>query len=322
MMDWTDRHCRYFHRQLSRNVQLYTEMVTAPALVRGNALHLLAHDPAEHPVVLQLGGSDPAELAQAARIGWEAGYQEINLNCGCPSDRVQSGCFGAVLMKTPDLVAEICAQMRAACPAKITVKCRIGVDEQTPADILPVFLEKIREAGVVHAIIHARKAWLQGLSPKDNREIPPLDYPLVLAMTQQFPDLHISLNGGVSDLAQAAGLLDQGVGGVMIGRAAYQRPGDILLHADQMIFGAPKGPDLDTALEAMRGYISQELDAGTRLAAITRHMLGLFAGQPGARQWRRILSEQAHRPGAGLEVLDAAWDAVAQAKSAAEVAQG
>lgn len=322
MMDWTDRHCRYFHRQLSRHAQLYTEMVTAPALVRGNALHLLAHDPAEHPVVLQLGGSDPAELAQAARIGWDAGYQEINLNCGCPSDRVQSGCFGAVLMKTPDLVAEICAAMRAACPAEITVKCRIGVDEQTPEDVLPVFLEKMRDAGIGQVTIHARKAWLQGLSPKDNREIPPLDYPLVQAMKALFPDLSISLNGGVTDLKQADGLLDQGLDGVMIGRAAYQRPGDILLSADQMIFGAAEGPDLNTALDAMRRYIAAELAKGIRLAAITRHMLGLFAGQPGARQWRRILSEQAHRPGAGLEVLDAACTAVAQAQSDTEIAQG
>jgi tRNA-dihydrouridine synthase A len=321
MMDWTDRHCRYFHRQLSRHAQLYTEMVTAPALVRGNALHLLAHDPAEQPVALQLGGSDPGELAQAARMGWEAGYQEINLNCGCPSDRVQSGCFGAVLMKTPDLVAEICAAMRAACPAEITVKCRIGVDEQVPADILPVFLEKIRAAGISHVIIHARKAWLQGLSPKDNREIPPLDHALVLAMKQQFPDLVISLNGGVNDLEQAASLLEQGLDGVMIGRAAYQRPGDLLLGADQRIFGATEGPDQDGALDAMRRYIAQELVQGARLAAITRHMLGLFAGQPGARQWRRILSEQAHRAGAGLEVLDAARAAVAQAQSGAEAAQ-
>lgn len=322
MMDWTDRHCRYFHRQLSRHTQLYTEMVTAPALVRGNALHLLAHDPSEHPVVLQLGGSSPRELAQAARIGWDAGYQEINLNCGCPSDRVQSGCFGAVLMKTPDLVAEICDAMRAACPARITVKCRIGVDEQSPADVLPVFLEKIRAAGIDHVIIHARKAWLQGLSPKDNREIPPLDYPLVLAMKAQFPDLLISLNGGVNDLEQAVGLLDQGMDGVMIGRAAYQRPGDILLPADQMIFGATDGPGLEAALDAMRRYIALELATGTRLAAITRHMLGLFAGQPGARQWRRILSEYAHRPGAGLDVLDAACAAVAQAQAVTETAQG
>lgn len=315
MMDWTDRHCRYFHRQLSHHVQLYTEMVTAPALVRGNAFHLLEHHPSEHPVVLQLGGSDPHELAEAARTGWEAGYSEINLNCGCPSDRVQSGCFGAVLMKTPDLVAEICDRMRAACPAEITVKCRIGVDDQTPEQVLPRFLEKLGAAGVRHVIIHARKAWLQGLSPKDNREIPPLDYPLVLAMKKAFPDLQISLNGGVTSLDQAVGLLDQGLDGVMIGRAAYQRPGDILLEADQRIFGATRTRTAFDVLDAMRPYIARELDRGTRLASITRHMLGLFAGQPGARQWRRHLSEQAHRRGAGLEVLDDALAAVMEVQA-------
>ena len=315
MMDWTDRHCRYFHRQLSRHAQLYTEMVTAPALVRGNALHLLEHDPSEHPLVLQLGGSDPKELAQAARIGWQAGYREINLNCGCPSDRVQSGSFGAVLMQSPDLVAEICAEMSAACPAEITVKCRIGVDDQTPEEVLPLFLGKLQDAGVRHVIIHARKAWLQGLSPKDNREIPALDYPLVLAMKAEFPALRISLNGGVTTLNQACELLDQGLDGVMIGRAAYQRPGDILCGADQRIFGAAQSRSVPDALQAMRPYIAAELDKGTRLAAITRHMLGLFAGQPGARQWRRILSEQAHRTDAGLDVLDTALAAVMLARA-------
>lgn len=322
MMDWTDRHCRFFHRQLSKHTQLYTEMVTAPALVRGNALHLLDHDQAEHPVVLQLGGSDPRELAQAAKIGWDAGYREINLNCGCPSDRVQSGCFGAVLMKTPDLVAEICKAMRAACPAEITVKCRIGVDDQNPEQTLPRFLETLQEAGIRHVIVHARKAWLQGLSPKDNREIPPLDYPLVLAMKQDFPDLQISLNGGIDSLDQAVALLAQGLDGVMIGRAAYQRPADILLAADQRIFADTTPRSRLQALDGMRPYIARELDHGTRLAAITRHMLGLFSGQPGARRWRRILSEQAHCTGAGLDVLDTALDAVmaAQAEAATESA--
>lgn len=319
MMDWTDRHCRYFHRTLSRHTQLYTEMVTAPALVRGNATYLLDHDSAEHPVVLQLGGSDPAELAQAARMGWDAGYREINLNCGCPSDRVQSGCFGAVLMKHPDLVADICAAMRAASPAEITVKCRIGVDDQRPDAVLPAFLERLQQAGVRHVIIHARKAWLQGLSPKDNREIPPLDYPLVLEMKRRYPHLLIGVNGGITDLDQASKFLEQGLDGVMIGRAAYQRPGDLLLGADTRIFGAPRSPTVAQALEQMRSYISDELAKGTRLASITRHMLGLFAGQPGARQWRRILSEQAHRPGAGLEVLDAASAAVQQAQADIEI---
>ncbi|MCH8466420.1 MAG: tRNA dihydrouridine(20/20a) synthase DusA [Roseinatronobacter sp.] len=314
MMDWTDRHCRFFHRQLSQHVQLYTEMVTAPALVRGGAVHLLQHDPAEHPVVLQLGGSDPVELGQAARMGWEAGYSEINLNCGCPSDRVQSGCFGAVLMTEPARVGEICAQMRAACPAEITVKCRIGVDDQDPQEALPRFLEALVQAGIGHVIIHARKAWLQGLSPKDNREIPPLDYPLVRAMKAAFPQLRISINGGISSLEQARAFLDQGLDGVMIGRAAYQRPGDILLAADRVIYGASHDNTAETALDAMRPYIAAQLAQGVRLASVTRHMLGLFAGQPGARQWRRILSEQAHRAGAGLDVLDQAQAAVAQAR--------
>lgn len=320
MMDWTDRHCRYFHRLLSGRALLYTEMVTAPALVRGGAMHLLDHDPSEHPVALQLGGSDPAELAQAARMGREAGYPEINLNCGCPSDRVQSGCFGAVLMKTPALVGDICAAMRAASNAEITVKCRIGVDDQIPADILPEFLEMVAQAGVGRVIIHARKAWLQGLSPKDNREIPPLDYELVLAIKQAFPQLHISLNGGVTTLAQAQGLLAQGLDGVMVGRAAYHAPADILLQADQIIFDDPRPvATRHEIVAAMRPYIERELQRGTRLAAITRHMLGLFAGQPGARGWRRVLSEQAHRKGAGPEVLEMALaqiDKAALAQSA------
>jgi tRNA-dihydrouridine synthase A len=315
MMDWTDRHCRFFHRQLSRHVQLYTEMVTAPALVRGGAVHLLQHDPREHPVVLQLGGSDAAELAQAARMGWDAGYSEINLNCGCPSDRVQSGCFGAVLMTEPERVGEICTQMRAACPAEITVKCRIGVDEQAPQEALPRFLGVLQQAGIGHVIIHARKAWLQGLSPKDNREIPPLDYPLVLAMKAEFPQLRISINGGITSLDQARSFLDQGLDGVMIGRAAYQRPGDILLGADSIIYGALEDTTAEAALDAMRPYIAAQLAQGVRLASVTRHMLGLFAGQPGARQWRRILSEQAHRAGAGLDVLDQAHAAVVHART-------
>ncbi|WP_439563315.1 tRNA dihydrouridine(20/20a) synthase DusA [Roseinatronobacter sp.] len=311
MMDWTDRHCRFFHRLLSRHTLLYTEMVTAPALVRGGALHLLRHDPAEQPVALQLGGSDADELAQAAALGWQAGYREINLNCGCPSDRVQSGSFGAVLMEHPALVGDICAAMIAASPAEVTVKCRIGVDAQVPEEILPAFLETLSQAGVRRVIIHARKAWLQGLSPKDNREIPPLDYPLVLAMKAAFPQMHISINGGVTSLAQAAGLLDQGLDGVMIGRAAYQRPADILQDADRIVFGDMSGGrDPFEAVQAMRPYILRELSEGVRLASITRHMLGLFAGKPGARVWRRILSENAHRAGAGTEVLDMALDAV------------
>lgn len=308
MMDWTDRHCRYLHRLMSRQTLLYTEMVTSPALVRGNALHLLAHDPAEHPVALQLGGSDPAELAQAARIGAAAGYAEVNLNVGCPSDRVQSGCFGAVLMRDPGLVARCVAAMQDAVgpAAEVTVKCRIGVDDQDPAQALPAFLAAVSAAGVTRFTIHARKAWLQGLSPKDNREIPPLDYPLVLAMKRAFPHLHLSINGGITTLDQARAFLDQGMDGVMIGRAAYHTPGDILPLADQVIFGGAPGLDPFAAVEAMRPYIAAHLAAGGRLHQVSRHMLGMFAGRPGARGWRRVISERASRDGAGLEVLDAA----------------
>lgn len=310
MMDWTDRHCRYFHRLLSGRALLYTEMVTAPALVRGGAMHLLDHDPSEHPVALQLGGSDPAELAQAARMGREAGYPEINLNCGCPSNRVQSGCFGAVLMERPALVADCVAAMIAASPAEVTVKCRIGVDDQDPAEALPRFLDAVRAAGVRRVIIHARKAWLKGLSPKENREVPPLDYPLVLAMKRAFPDLSIALNGGVQDLDAAQALLTQGLDGVMIGRAAYQRPADILCGADARIFGAPGGCDPWQAVAAMKPYIARHRAAGGRLHDVTRHMLGLFAGRPGARHWRRVLSEGATHPDAGPELLDRALSAV------------
>ena len=307
MMDWTDRHCRFLHRQISRRALLYTEMVTAPALVRGGALRLLEHDPAEHPVAVQLGGSDPAELAAAARIAAEAGFAEVNLNVGCPSDRVQSGCFGAVLMKSPALVAECVAAMAAACEAEITVKCRIGVDEDDPREVLPAFLEQVAAAGVRRFAIHARKAWLQGLSPKENREIPPLDHALVVEMKRAFPALRIGINGGIATLAEAQGFLAQGLDGVMIGRAAYHAPWEVLAGADAAIWGVP-APVVTRAevVERMRPYIARHLAAGGRLHAVTRHMLGLFAGQPGARGWRRVLSEGAVRPGAGLEVLDAA----------------
>ncbi|WP_425057171.1 tRNA dihydrouridine(20/20a) synthase DusA [Rhodovulum adriaticum] len=306
MMDWTDRHCRYFHRVMSAQTLLYTEMVTAPALVRGGARHLLTFDPAEHPVAVQLGGSDPRELAEAARICCEEGYDEVNLNVGCPSDRVQSGAFGAVLMKTPELVAECVSAMAAASTVEVTVKCRIGVDDQNPHEVLPAFLETIRAAGVRRVTLHARKAWLQGLSPKENRDIPPLDYDLVHAMKRAFPDMHVSLNGGVATLAQARTHLAAGLDGVMIGRAAYNDPGAILLGADEEIFGVPGRKTAPQVVEEMKPYIARHLAAGGGLHAVTRHMLGLFAGQPGARAWRRILSQGATQPGAGLEVLDAA----------------
>ena len=306
MMDWTDRHCRYLHRLLCRNALLYTEMVTAPALVRGGALHLLDHDPAEHPVALQLGGSDPSELAQAARLGAAAGYDEINLNVGCPSDRVQSGTFGAVLMRQPGLVADCVAAMRDAVDIEVTVKCRIGVDEQDPEEVLPEFLARIVAAGCERVTIHARKAWLKGLSPKENRDIPPLDYNLVMRMKGLFPNLHVSINGGITSLEEAEAFLEAGLDGVMFGRAAYHQPADILCQADRRIFGA--GPDTtpEAAVEAMLPYVEAHLTSGGRLHQITRHMLGLFAGRPGARAWRRVLSEGATRQGAGPELVQEA----------------
>ena len=306
MMDWTDRHCRYFHRLMSRQTLLYSEMVTAPAVINGDRDRLLGFDTAEHPVAVQLGGSDPAELAQATRISADYGYDEVNLNCGCPSDRVQSGAFGAILMKSPDLVAECVAAMRAATPVEVTVKCRIGVDEQNPYDVLPDFIAKVSAAGVRRFTIHARKAWLQGLSPKENRDIPPLDYDLVRQIKADNPDLHISINGGIDTLDQAVELLGQGLDGVMIGRAAYHSPADILIGADTRIFGQDAGPDAIAVVEQMLPYIEAHLANGGRLNQITRHMLGLFTGRPGARFWRRHLSENAHRDGAGIQtVLDA-----------------
>lgn len=306
MMDWTDRHCRYMHRLLSREVLLYTEMVTAPALVRGGAVHLLAHSPEEHPVALQLGGSDPIELAQAARLGAEAGYGEINLNCGCPSDRVQSGAFGAVLMQRPDLVADCVSAMRDAVDVEVTVKCRIGVDQQEPQQVLPEFLDKIGLAGCTRVTIHARKAWLQGLSPKANRDIPPLDYDLVHQMKAVFPDLHISINGGITTLDEAKAHLDRGLDGVMIGRSAYHQPGDVLSAADPEIFGLGEASDPIEVTRQMLPYIEAHLSNGGRLHQVTRHMLGLFAGRPGARQWRRTLSEGAHRDNAGPALVEQA----------------
>ncbi|MEM6373454.1 MAG: tRNA dihydrouridine(20/20a) synthase DusA [Pseudomonadota bacterium] len=303
MMDWTDRHCRFLHRQLCKNALLYTEMVTAPALVRGGAVHLLDHDMREHPVALQLGGSDPVELAKAARLGAQAGYKEINLNCGCPSDRVQSGTFGAVLMRDPALVARCVGAMRHAVDVPVTVKCRIGVDEQDPDSVLPEFLAQIVAAGCERVTIHARKAWLQGLSPKENRDVPPLDYDLVMRMKALFPNLHISINGGVETLDQALTMLDAGLDGVMIGRAAYHQPTDILSTADRRVFGGDHDTTAQDAVAAMLPYIEAHLSGGGRLHQITRHMLGLFAGRPGARSWRRLLSEGATRPGAGPELV-------------------
>jgi tRNA-dihydrouridine synthase A len=313
MMDWTDRHCRFFHRQMTGRALVYTEMVTDAAVIHGPRDRLLASHPAEHPVALQLGGSEPAQLAQAVRLAAPYGYDEINLNCGCPSDRVQSGCFGAVLMETPAKVADCVAAMIAESPVEVTVKCRIGVDDQDPRQSLPAFLEAVRGAGVRRVIVHARKAWLQGLSPKQNREVPPLDYALVLEIKRAFPDLHLSLNGGITSLDQAKDLLAQGFDGVMLGRAAYHDP-SVLLAADRRIFGVT-APDLtpEEVVARMLPYIEAHLASGGRLHQVTRHMLGLFNGRPGARAWRRLLSEGASRPGAGPDLLQAAAAGIAEA---------
>ncbi len=316
MMDWTDRHCRMFHRQMSRRARLYTEMLTAAAVIHGPRDRLLGFDPAEHPVAVQLGGSNPAQLAKATRIAADHGYDEVNLNCGCPSDKVQSGCFGAVLMRQPGLVADSAAAMIAASPVEVTVKCRIGVDDQDPEAALPAFLAAVSAAGVTRFQIHARKAWLHGLSPKENRDVPPLDYDLVLQMKREFPHLHLSLNGGVTSLAQAKALLDQGLDGVMIGRAAYHAPNAVLIGADAALYGDAPGPDAFAVLDAMRPYIARHLAGGGRLHSVTRHMLGLFNGQAGARGWRRVLSELAPANGAGLQVLDLALARVQERQAA------
>lgn len=305
MMDWTDRHCRYFHRLMTKRAMLYTEMVTAPAILHGPRDRLLAYSDAEHPAALQMGGSDPRELAEAVRLSRPFGYDEVNLNVGCPSDRVQSGCFGAVLMERPALVADCVAAMKSETDRPVTVKCRIGVDDQVPETVLPDFIETVARAGVSHFIIHARKAWLKGLSPKENREIPPLDYPLVLRMKQAFPELTICINGGIASLDLARELLSQGLDGVMIGRAAYHDPASVLVGADAL-WGEGGGRDAFDAARDMRPYIEDHLAGGGRLHQITRHMLGLFHGRPGARAWRRVLSEGATRDGAGLALFDAA----------------
>jgi tRNA-dihydrouridine synthase A len=288
---------------------LYTEMVTAQAILHGPKPRLLDFSPVEHPVALQLGGSDPRELAEAVRLSRPWGYDEINLNCGCPSDRVQSGCFGAVLMERPRLVADILAAMQAETDAPVTVKCRIGVDEQDPEAVLPHFIESVAGAGVRTVIIHARKAWLQGLSPKENREVPPLDHALVVRMKRRFPEVSICINGGIASLAEVRAFLDAGLDGVMLGRAAYHDPASVLIGADAL-WGEDFAPDAVTVANAMRPYIADHLAGGGRLHQITRHMLGLFAGRPGARGWRRVLSEESSRTGAGLEVLDRALDQV------------
>lgn len=316
MMDWTDRHCRAFHRVLTKRALLYTEMAVDKAVIHGDRDKLIGFEPAEHPVAIQLGGSDPADLAQASRIAEDYGYIEINLNVGCPSDRVQSGRFGACLMQEPELVADCVSAMREAVSVPVTVKCRIGVDEQEPETALFDFVDTVAAAGIGSFTVHARKAWLKGLSPKENRTVPPLDYDLVRRLKAERPALEIILNGGLETLDQAiaeSGSLD----GMMIGRAAYHTPW-VLAEADSRLFGdADPVATRVEAVEAYRPYLARQLEAGTRLHDMTRHMLGLFAGQPGARLWRRILSEKAPKRGAGLEVVDEALAAVVPRDEAA-----
>lgn len=308
MLDGTDRHCRYFHRLMTSRARLYTEMIVADAIIHGDAARHLGFDPIEHPVALQLGGSDPAKLAQAARIGEEFGYDEINLNVGCPSDRVQSGAFGACLMKTPGLVADCVAAMRGAVSIPVTVKCRIGVDDQNPDEVLPAFIEEVARAGCEVFIVHARKAWLEGLSPKENREIPPLDYDVVRRLARVRPDLTVVLNGGIGSLDEAEALLEE-FDGVMLGRAAYGEP-YILAEVDQRLFGEAVAPSSREAVaEAILPYVRRMAAAGVRPHHIVRHMLGLFHGAPGARAWRRALSEEG--ASAGPEIIERALDALA-----------
>ncbi|WP_421786062.1 tRNA dihydrouridine(20/20a) synthase DusA [Hyphobacterium sp.] len=305
MMDWTDRHCRAFHRVLTRHALLFTEMATSAAIVHGDVERLIGFSEAEQPVALQLGGSEPAELARAAKIGAELGYCEINLNAGCPSDRVQSGRFGACLMREPELVADCLQAMQEAVEIPVTLKCRIGVDDQDPQIALPAMLAAVQKRGIRTVIIHARKAWLKGLSPKENRTVPPLNYPLVRQMKTDFPEMELILNGGLETLEQ--GIAEQGqLDGLMFGRAAYHTPW-MLASVDSLFFsGSDPASSPEDAIAAYRPYIAQQLAKGVRLHSVTRHMLGLFHGRRGARQWRRILSEHAVKDGAGLDVLDAA----------------
>jgi len=318
MMDWTDRHCRVFHRHLTRRALLYTEMVTTGAVIHGDRQRLLGFDASEHPVALQLGGSDPRDLAEAARIGEGFGYGEINLNVGCPSDRVQNGRFGACLMAEPDLVARGVAAMKQAADVPVTVKCRIGIDDQDPEVALDVLARAVVASGCDALIVHARKAWLNGLSPKENRDIPPLDYDRVYRLKRAMPDVPIIINGGVPGIDEAKAHL-QHVDGVMLGRAAYQEPWR-LLSVDSEIFGeAAPHATMQDAFEAMTPYIEAQLARGTRLHAITRHFVGAFHAVPGARAFRRHLAEQGVKPGAGLDVLR---DAIAHvgARAPAEAA--
>jgi tRNA-dihydrouridine synthase A len=319
MMDWTDRHCRVFHRILTRRALLYTEMVTANAVIHGDRARLIGFSPEEHPVALQLGGSDPKMLAEAARIAADLGYDEINLNCGCPSDRVQGGSFGACLMAEPALVGDCVAAMKAAVRVPVTVKCRIGIDDQDPEAALDALADAVVAAGVDALIVHARKAWLKGLSPRENREIPPLDYDRVFRLKARLPSLPVAINGGIGSIAAAKVLLEPRDGvvldGVMLGRAAYQDP-HILTDVDPVFFGeAAPVAGLAEAIEAFLPYVERQLAAGVRLSAMTRHILGLYHGVPGARLFRRHLSVEAVKPGAGVAVLREAAGLIERARA-------
>jgi tRNA-dihydrouridine synthase A len=319
MMDWTDRHCRFFHRQLTRRALLYTEMVTTGAVLHGDRARLLGFDRCEHPVAVQLGGSDPGALAAAARICADFGYDEINLNVGCPSDRVQSGRFGACLMAEPSLVGECVAAMKAVVAVPVTVKCRIGIDDQDPEPALDALADAVVAAGVDRLVVHARKAWLSGLSPRENRTVPPLDYARVYRLKQRLPGLEMVVNGGITMMEQVAGHVAR-LDGVMMGRAAYQEPWR-LLDVDPALFGVPAPhPSLMTAAEAMIPYVERETAAGVRASSILRHMTGLFHRVPGARAFRRHLATEAVKPGAGAGVLRDALRLVANGLALDETA--
>ncbi|MEM1090914.1 MAG: tRNA dihydrouridine(20/20a) synthase DusA [Pseudomonadota bacterium] len=311
MMDWTDRHCRYFHRLLTPSARLYTEMVTTGAVIHGDRQKLLAFDPAEHPVALQLGGSDPQALAESASIGEAFGYDEINLNVGCPSDRVQTGRFGACLMREPALVADCLGAMREAVTVPVTVKHRLGVDEQDQDTDLERFVESVVSSGTTTLIVHARQALLKGLSPKENRTVPPLNYRRVYRLAAEHPELTIVINGGIETLEQCEQHLAS-VDGVMLGRAAYQNPFLLAVCEEKLLGGRPPA-SREAVLRSLRPYVERQLANGTPLKHMTRHILGLFQGQPGGRYWRRFLSENAHRADAGWWVVEGALEAVHQA---------
>ncbi|NKB52052.1 MAG: tRNA dihydrouridine(20/20a) synthase DusA [Rhizobiaceae bacterium] len=324
MMDWTDRHCRYFHRQLTKHALLYTEMVVADALIYGDVARHLDFSETEHPLALQLGGSDPDKLMQAAKLAEQWGYDEVNLNVGCPSDRVQSGTFGACLMRQPELVAECVHQISKAVRIPVTVKCRIGVDEQEPQQALYELAAGVFDAGCKALWVHARKAWLQGLSPKENRDIPPLDYDIVHQLKNKYVDRFIGINGGVKSVDQAAEFVSSGLNspldGVMVGRAAYQNP-SILSHVDREFYGDNSDPVvLDDVCQNMMDYTARHLEQGGRVHHVTRHMIGLFQGQAGARRYRQILSVEAAKPQADQNIVQQAFDSVQKYAEMTELA--